>query len=161
MNNGECKMQGCIKKMIVPVIALMVFQFGFEWLVHGVWLKPIYEQTSQLWRPMNEMGMFPWCLIRLFTLSLLFGALYCKCAKKMENCATPATGDKKECPKKAAVCFGIVLGLLIGVMNASSYLWMPIPGELAIKWLIAGIVEGVCIALILSCVCKKKDSTAA
>jgi len=162
MNGSECKMKSCIGKMLIAIVVLTIFQFAFEWLVYGVWLMPIYKDTAALWRPMNEMGMCPWCIIRLLTLSVLFSALFCKCKKSMEPCdtATPSECNigGKHCPIKRSLCFGITLGLLIGVMNASTYLWMPIPGELAIKWLVAGVVEGIFIGAILSCLCKAKKA---
>ena len=155
MNDSGCKMKQCMKPMIISTIAVAISLFLTEWLIHGVWLKPLYEQTASLWRPMNEMGMFPWCIIRLLALGFLFSALYCKCKKSGGECATDG---KKECPKKAAMCFGVMLGLLIGTMMASSYLWMPIPGELAIKWFIGGLAQGIVVSLVLSRVCCSKGS---
>jgi len=157
--NSGCKMKACIKPMLCSTIAVAIVLFALEYLIHGIWLKPLYEQTASLWRPAAEMGMCPWCLIRLLVLAFLFTALYCKCKKaKPEVC--DFTG-KKECPKKHALCFGIVLGLLIGTMMASSYLWMPIPGELAVKWFIGGLVEGIVVALVLSCTfCTKGECKA-
>ena len=158
MNDSGCKMTQCVKPMLISTIAVAIVLFGLEYVIHGIWLKPMYQQTAALWRPEGEMGMFPWCIIRLLTLSFIYSALFCKCkiAKMDEACSTDG---KACCPIKGSLCFGIVLGSLIGVMMASSYLWMPIPGELAIKWFIAGLVEGVVVSAVLSCLCSKKSGS--
>jgi len=154
MENSECKMKACVKPMIISVLAVLVTLFATEYLIHGIWLMPLYQQTASLWRPMSEMGMFPWCIIRLLALSFIYSALYCKCKKaKPEACDIDG---KKQCPIQHGLCFGILLGLLIGTMMASSYLWMPVPGELAIKWFIGGLGQGILVGLVLSCICSKK-----
>ena len=154
-NTGEtCQMKSCCKKIVIPTIAVAVALFAMEWLIHGIWLMPIYKETAALWRPMEEMGMFPLCIVRLLTLSLLFTVMYCKCKKSSaESCGTDG---KKPCKVKKSLCFGIMLGLLLGTMMGSSYLWMPIPAELGIKWFIAGLAEGIVVSFVLSLVCCDK-----
>ena len=157
MNGSECKMKACVNPMLISTVLIAIFLAGSEMLIHGYWLMPLYEQTPNLWRPKAEMGQFPWCMIRLLTLAFLYSALYCKCSKAKESCAAPVVdGGKKECPMKHSLCFGLVLGALIGTMMASSYLWMPVSGELAIKWFIGGLVQGVCVGIMLGFIAKAK-----
>ncbi len=65
----------------------------------------------------------------------------------------------KHCPIKFGVCFGALIGLLMGVQCAGSYIWMPIPGELAVKWFIGDLVQGIVIGVVLAliCHCKQKE----
>jgi len=152
MENSGCKMKGCFMPMLVSTVLVALGMFIVEYVIHGIWLMPLYQQTASLWRPMSEMGMHPWCVVRLLLLAFLFSVLYCKCKKaKMEACGVDGTS----CPIKGSLCFGIVIGLLIGTMSASTYLWMPIPGELAVKWFIGGIAEGIMISLVLGALCFK------
>ena len=158
MNDSGCKMMGCIKPLLISTVLLAFFLFGSEMLIHGVWLVPLYEQTASLWRPKAEMGLSVWGILRLLVLAFTYSALYCKCCKaEMESCGT---GDDKSCPKKKGLCFGVILGLLIGTMIASPYLWMPIPAELAIKWFIGGFVQGICVGIMLGCMGQKKECAA-
>ena len=57
---------------------------------------------------------------------------------------------------KKSLCFGVILGALLGTLSASAYLWMPISAELAIKWFIAGLAEGIVISAVLSSICCNK-----
>ena len=165
MNNTECNMKGCIGRMILSVILVFIFLLASGYLVHHRWLMPIYEQTAALWRPMDEMkAMMPWMFGYYAVLSILISALFCKIKKaKIQACASGASeGDYrvggKHCPIKCGICFGITVGLLIGVVNAAAWIWMPIPGELAVKWIIAWVLQGIGAGLILSFICRKKGA---
>lgn len=160
MNNENCKMKECIKPMAIGTVAVAVTLFLVEWLVHGVWLMPLYEQTAALWRATNDMGMSPWGIVRLLALGFLITAIFCKCKQaKMAACEAGA----KPCPRKMGFCFGTIIGAFMGTMMASSYLWMPVPAELGIKWFIGGLAEGIAAGLVLSHLASRmcKDKPAA
>jgi hypothetical protein len=144
----------CVGKYLLAAIPVFIFLMATGFLINHIWLKDLYMQTASLWRPMDEMsGMFPKIAAYQAILSVLLTALYKKC--KNAECA-PAEGDKKPCPRAKALCFGIVIGLLMGTMQGAAYIWMPIPLELAVKWFISGLVQGIGVALILSFTCCKK-----
>jgi len=164
-NTNNCPIKGCFAKWIITSIPVFIFLVVAGYVVHHLWLKPLYEQTASLWRPMDEMKeLFPLLLAYYAALSLLITALFCKIKKaKMEACAATGTDCKiggPNCPIKCGVCFGIIVGLLLGVSNAACYIWMPIPSELAIKWLLAWVGEGIGIGIILGLVCHKKGGAA-
>jgi hypothetical protein len=154
-NNKTCDMKGCVKKYLFSALVVFVFLFVAEFVINHIWLQPLYEYTSHLWRPKGQMAdYFPLMFVYLGALSLILTALYFKCKKAQPEIKE---GEKAPCPKKHGLCFGITIGLLLGVMHAAAYIWMPIPGELAIKWFISGLLEGVVSGLLLSCVCMRKD----
>ena len=55
------------------------------------------------------------------------------------------------------MCFGIKIGLLLGIWNAGAYVYLPIPQQLAIAWFFTGLVEGIGAGIILGIVCKGKS----
>jgi hypothetical protein len=149
-------MMSCIKPLLMSTLAVALFTFVFEFLVHGMWLMPLYEQTASLWRPMEEMGPSALSFARLFLLSFLISALTCKCMKKNSACGDGNAAGKTTCSNQQALCFGVILGLFMGIMMAGSYLWMPIPGELAMKWFIGGLVQGTVSVLIATWLLRRK-----
>lgn len=162
MNENGCKMTGCVKKIFFPAVAVFIFLFFAEYLIHHVWLMPLYEDTAALWRDESEMqALFPGYILRLAMLSLLFTVLYCKCKPAQQDVSHSATGMVTPCQWKRGICFGSIIGLLLGTMMASSYLWMPIPFELAVNWFISGVLEGIGVGLVLSFPHRKKGADAA
>jgi len=156
-DNAQCKIQGCIGKWLLSALLVFIFIAVAEYLIHAVWLKPLYQQTASLWRSEEEIKQLcPLMLGYEAILAIIVTKLYRKSQK-----ATVAVGEGEcaPCPVKRAVCFGMIIGLLFGVMHAATYIWMPIPAELAIKWLIAGVLEGLGIGVILSFSCGKKAAT--
>lgn len=150
---SNCNMATYIKPVIFGTIALAVLWFAAEFVIHGIWLMPLYEQTAELWRPSEEMGPSLWSMLRLLAISFAITVLYCK---TLMPCAPKSDDSKKSCPMKHGLCFGAVLGLLIGTMMGSSWLWQPIPVDLAIKWFITGFAQGVLSGLVLAPICKIK-----
>ncbi len=71
MENKEgCPIKGCIGKLLCTAVAVFIVLFVMGYLIHHVWLMPIYKQTASLWRPMGQMkDMMP------LLLALLRGAV--------------------------------------------------------------------------------------
>jgi hypothetical protein len=168
-NNKEgCPVKGCLGKLLCTAIPTFVVLFVMGYLIHHVWLMPIYEQTASLWRPADQMkDMMPLLLVYYAALSLVISGFFCKFKKaKMQECANASEADckigGKYCPIKCGACFGLMIGLFMGVLCAGSYIWTPIPGELAVKWFIGDIVQGIVIGIVLTliCYCKNKKCDA-
>jgi len=117
-----------VKRYFGAALALFVFIFFYEWLVHGVLLMHSYEQTAPLWRTFQEMKSympFAW-LVHLFTAAWFTFAF----AKFYKN------GGVKQ-----GLHFGLFVGVIMGIYAASSYIWMPISAMLAWGWLLSSIVK--------------------
>src|SRR5438067_12271526 len=53
-----------MKRFILAFIAAYIFIFFWGWLLNGVFLKDVYAQTPNLWRPQSEMmSIFHWIII--------------------------------------------------------------------------------------------------
>lgn len=149
-----CPITGCpIKQILITTLVVGIVTFIFDWVFHGMLLRPDYEATAALWRPEAEMqGMMSYCIFYHVVLAFGVSALYCYFAKN-KDCQgkCPNTGMK----------FGFLVGLMLGISHFASYIWMPIPLELAVKWLVGNIVWGLVIGYVLSMLCKKTSCSSA
>lgn len=134
---------------ILCTLAVFAFFWGFDYLVHGKLLMEQYEATSHLWRPMAEMEkFFPWCLLP----NLLIAAwVACKYSCFRENTKLGKVGSDN-CPIRHSIKFGLWIGVLIGIVEGSAYMYMPIPEDLAWAWFFAALAKfagaGAALALV-------------
>lgn len=138
-----CPLTGCpFEKLLLSTVAVFITIFAFEWVFHGMYMMPVYEATASLWRTMEEsQSLMHYSLIRTFVAALMISALYCWGSK--------ATG----CHGGGLVFglrFGLVIGLLLGGWEFSTYVWMPIPFDMAVSWLVGCVIMGVLIGIVLS-----------
>ena len=124
-----------MKKSIIAIVAVYFTWFLMDWVIHGKLLMGIYEATSHLWRPEEEMNMGYMIGITL-ALSTLFVVIY----NALISSKSQAAGLK----------YGVLLGLIMGVAGGfGPYCWMPIPFTLAIGWFAATLVEFAVAGLIV------------
>ncbi len=143
-SQGDCKKMSI--KCLVPVLAVFATLFGFQWLFHGVYMMPQYEATSSLWRSQEAMQkLWPICLITKFIMAFAITCLYYWIAKKAD------CGGK--CVKTGAK-FGFKIGLLLGAHDFASYMWLPIPMNMAVSWFIGDVIMGIVIGIVLAYVCR-------
>jgi hypothetical protein len=66
-----------VKRFILACIAVYVFRFLWGWLLNGVFLKDVYAQTPNLWRPQSEMmSLFHWIIIGQALIVFSFVMIY-------------------------------------------------------------------------------------
>lgn len=150
----------CINKTcLISVIAVFIYLIGYGYVVHEIILKPDYLATADMWRTPEEMAaFFPWCLLYPLAFAMIFTCLFKKFRMGMASGCPESAGSC--CPiKSGGLCFGIKLGLLLGLLMAQSYIWMPIPYDLAVKWFFAGLGQGVGVGIILGMLCGKAGSS--
>lgn len=136
-----CPITGCpVKQVVISAVAVFAVIFGFNWLFHGIYMMPDYKATAALWRSEEEMqGMMHICLIQKGLMSLAIAGLFCWLGKNCGGIGCPVKGAK----------FGLLIGLLLGASMFGSYMWLPIPLEMAVKWLLGDVVMGVLIGAVL------------
>ncbi len=146
----------CMKTCMISMVAVFAFLMGYDMFVHGTLLKADYEATAALWRPEAEMKeMFVFCFLYHLVLAATITCLFKKFRAGYSACCPEAATAC--CPiKSGGVCFGLKIGVLMGAISAASYIWLPIPGALAIKWFIASLVQGIIAGAILGMLCKGK-----
>lgn len=149
------------KRTIISVIAIAFFTWLFDFLVHGNLLMPTYEATKEMWRPMEEMQqLWPLCIAYHFVMAFLVAGAYGCWRKKAIACETATPGAAPTCRTKKGTCFGLWVGLLLGIPQLMVYVWMPIPAVLPISWaageLVKWTIAGFLLSKIHAC-CEKKD----
>ncbi|MCM8775822.1 MAG: hypothetical protein NC930_05680 [Candidatus Omnitrophica bacterium] len=121
------------KRVWIASLAVFVVIFVAELVLHGIWLKELYEQTSTVWRPMSEMQGMMWIMwVSYFFVSLVFVLIY---TKGLES-------------GKSGLGQGLRYGFLIGFFMAIpaafiSYVILPIPYVLAVGWFVGTMIEFV------------------
>ena len=144
-----CPLTGCpIKKLVWSWLAIFLTIFAYEWVFHGMYMMADYAATAEMWRDETAMQeLFHVALIRQAIVAFIIAALYGWATSTQHGCCT-----------KFDIKFGLMIGLLFGITSFSVYAYMPIPYEMALKWLIGETLMGLIIGVVLSFVgkcCKK------
>lgn len=130
-------------RYLLSTVALFVFIFAYELLVHGFMLDGIYKATADVWRDFAEMeANMPLAMCFQLALSawsaFVFSQVY------------PEGGIKN------GLLFGLFFGGFAGILTSSWYLWLKVPAKLAVIWLISGIAEGVGGGFVLGATYRKR-----
>ncbi len=153
----NCPISGVnIPRYSIALLVGFIFVSAYEYIFHGIILTPIYNATSENWRTAEEMNtLFPWLLLTqlLYTSVILkIFALFIRTKKK-----------------RIGLFYGALAGFIGGIIMFGRYVYMPIPFDLAVYWLIAAVIQGACLGLIFALIyqdagkpcanwiCKKED----
>jgi len=122
-------------KRTFAAIALAFIAWSvLDFVLHGVLLKPTYEATASLWRPMDQMNMPLMSLVTLVVVSC-FVLIY--------------QFFVKEKSLSTGIRYGVLLGLATGIsMGLGSYVYTPIPMSLALSWMFGNWVEVIAVGAI-------------
>jgi len=144
-NTKKC----CPKACAISFIAVYAFMMLYAFVVHGHLLTAEYEATSSLWRAQADMErLAPLCWILHAVLAMAFVCLFKKFKAGVVMCRGEALASR--CPiKSGGLCFGLKLGIILGVVQAAMYIHMPIPESLAIKWFLSEFFMGLGIGAVL------------
>lgn len=146
------------QRLLIAAIAAFVMSMVYDCFVHGSLLADAYKASASLWRTDEEMkALFPLCLGSHFVEALLFSMLFIHWRKHQTFGAycTP------QCPVRRGFIFGIKVGALLGVSQASSFIYSPIPQDIAISWLIATTLKWALIGAVLAWMSKCYDKNKA
>ncbi len=132
-----------LKKILLATLAVFVVWEILDFIIHGVLLAPLYEQTSHLWRPMEEMKMLVMYLTVLIA-AFFFVAVYGWLLR-------PKT-------MKNALLYGLLFGLGAGTsMGYGTYAMMDIPYWMAFGWFLGTTVEAVVAGLLLGAIIREPE----
>jgi hypothetical protein len=128
------------KRSIIAVIAVFVLWQVLDFIIHGVLLSGIYQETQELWRPMDEMKSWVMALVTIIA-SAVFVSIYSLYFKERNLVI--------------AIKYGLIFGIGAGVtMGYGAYAFMPIPYSIAISWFLGTLVESVLAGLVLGLIVK-------
>ena len=136
------------KRLILAILAVFIGIWATDFLIHGVWLSTRYGETKSLWRPENEMmSHMGWLLLGQFLAALAFVIIWAR--------GFAATGHLP-----CACIYGAFMGLFSQATTLITYAVQPFPADIAGKWFISGLVQGVLMGLLVFMVYKPKPEPA-
>jgi hypothetical protein len=137
-----------MKRLLLAIVAAFAIVWGTDILIHGFWLNPNYEATKSLWRPEAEMyARFYW---------MFFGQLLCAATFVIIWAKGFAGRDIA-----TGITFGLLMGMSQQVWAIMNYVVMPVPGVIATKWFIAGVVQSVLLGIVTALIYKPEQPSPA
>jgi hypothetical protein len=132
------------KKFFFASIAVFFVLFVYEFLLHGVALGGLYQQTAHLWRSHTEIRNLSWLMwLSYLVMSPILVLLF----SKGYETGKPALGQ--------GVRFGLLLGIFLSApMALNCYAVMPISITLAAGWFIGGLVEMILCGVVIGMIWK-------
>ena len=119
------------KQWLLASVAVLVVMGVLEFLIHGVLLADMYQQTASVWRSEAEMQQMMWVFwVGILVFAPFFALIYVKGYEK----AKPGLGQ--------GFRYGLYVGVMLSVMHSFGwYVILPIPLALAFYWFLAILVE--------------------
>ncbi len=133
------------KKYLIGSLLSFVAVFIFDWVFHGMILKPAYEATSELWRAEEDCIFWAMMLGQLM-LPFVFNYIYIGWSKR---------GCKNE-----GLLFGLLIGLLFVPTNLIFYAVQPLPFSMILYWMVGGILQCMMLGFIIAKVHGAVESSA-
>ena len=126
------------KRLIFAIFVEFLAVFISDSMIHETWLQSTYKETMSLWRTESEMdARIGWMLLGQLWCAVTFVVIW--------------AGGFAERGRLHWACFyGTVMGLFMQTMTIMLYFMMqPFPGGLAVKWFIAGVLQGLVMGLVV------------
>jgi tryptophan-rich sensory protein len=134
-----------MKRLILAIVAGWVVIFATDFLIHHLWLGPVYEATKPLWRPDDEMHTrICWMFLAQFLIVATFIIVWAK------GFAGRSVGT--------GISFGLLMGVFQQTWAIILFVVLPMPGELAVKWFFGGLMQAVLLGVVTSLVYKPAPS---
>jgi hypothetical protein len=132
------------KRLILAVVVVFVGFWVTSFLIHGLWLNPIYKETMNLWRSEAEMQKHVgWMFLGQFLWSLAFVMIWSK--------GFPAVNSLG-----GSCVYGLLMGLFSETNSLIMYTVEPLPGHLVAKWVVAGLAQSTLMGALLFLVARPK-----
>lgn len=135
-----------IARLLLATGAAFILVFGYEFVLHGVILKPHYAASPELWRDQIDT-----IVPALFGGQLLLAFFFCVGYAVMRN--GPGNAGASGCPIRG-MKFGAAIGAMAGAGNIIMYAVQPLPQQLVIYWFAGAVIEFAIIGFIIALVYK-------
>lgn len=133
-----------IKRMVLAIIVGFVIVGIVSRVIRSVWLIPMYSHYELIWALRAKDISNRWLLwVGQLVFIVVFISVY---IRGMDNKRWVT----------AALRFGVMMALLMVVPAAfTQYVIYPVPYTLVLKWIIAGTLQLVALALVVAAFCTK------
>ncbi|MBM5782427.1 MAG: hypothetical protein FJ368_03285 [Pelagibacterales bacterium] len=127
------------KKSLLSLVAVFLFIYAFDFFWHGSLLKPLYDQTPQLWRNDGEIVRYiSFCLV----IHLVYAMIFVKLFRDFILTKNPIS-------LKYVLSAGLLVGELVGILELAVVIYLPISEFLAIGWFFNRVFQALGVALIM------------
>jgi hypothetical protein len=125
------------KRLVLAIVAVFIATFATDFLIHGVWMTNDYAATMSLWRPEADMKRyFPFLLLGQFLFAAAFVVIWSK--------GFPAVSTL------GGTClYAVTMALFSQAETLVLYAVQPLPAHIAVKWFLAGLVQGVVLGVVV------------
>jgi hypothetical protein len=121
------------KRWLLASLAVFVVILVLEFVIHGVLLQGVYQQTASVWRTQADMQRLMWIFWAGY---LVFAPFFVLIYAKGYEKGKPGLGQ--------GLRFGLYMGAMLSVVHSYGwYVILPIPLVLACYWFAAILVESV------------------
>jgi glycerol uptake facilitator-like aquaporin len=133
------------KRFWLAFVATYIVYQALGFVVHQVWLTPVYQEIAEVFRPREQMDTMVW----IFSLtSAVVVLIFCYVFTRGYEGRGIGEG----------VRYGVLMGLFMMVVQAyDSYVIYPLPYHLVLKWFFAGMVTFVVMGIVVALVYKLAD----
>ena len=128
-----------VRKVFAVLLIYILWSLS-DFMVHGIYLKPVYEASANLWRPMEEISI-PLNNFLVLSVSFCFVAIYDLLSQS--KCFN------------LSLLYGLLFGLASGLsMGLGSFIYMPIDSSLALIWFLLSLMQGIIAGLVVGILVK-------
>ena len=118
-----------MKRSLMAAVGVLVAWMLLDLIAHRFILAPIYDATTSLWRPFDQMNV-----VLIYTVTVVLIGIFIGIYSLLVR------------PKSlgAGLVLGAFVGLALGISSGfGTFVHMPIPLSLAWGWFIAGWMKGL------------------
>jgi hypothetical protein len=117
-----------VKRFVFASLAVFLLGQVLNYLIHGVFLNPLYQETQHLWRSAADMQAHLWIMwVTGLVSSFLFVYIFIQ--------GYEGRGVQE------GLRYGFVIGLFVSLpMAYDTYAVMPIPYRMALEWFLLGTI---------------------
>lgn len=136
-----------VKKLGLAILATYVFLLVTNYLIHAVWLMPVYLESLSSWRPLEDIVRKTWILwIGQLVFTAAFAYVY---TRGLEAKHWVGQGLR----------YGILMVLLVVIpATLNNYVAYRVRYPLALEWMAAGAAQMIVMGLIVAGIYRKPSS---
>lgn len=127
------------KKFLLAVAVAYALLMATTYLIHGVWLIPLYRNYLESWRPVDQQIAKGWILlIARLLYTVMFAWVYTR-------------GAERKLWIGQGIRYGGVVWLFVGVPSLlGTYVLFRVPYQLALMWIGIALMQAVMMGLVVA-----------
>src|SRR5512132_2419663 len=125
------------KRLILGIVTVFVGLWVTDFLIHGLWLQSRYSATMSLWRPEADMQKHMlWLFLGQFIFAVAFVMIW-------------ARGFASNGHLRCGILYGLFMGAFSQATTFITFAVQPLPRDIAVKWVLAGIGQGILLGVLI------------